>query len=101
MGYNFTIENESGQTVFTVEVLIEDECCIRGNYTFIIRDENGHVHLKQLNPLKYYNNIIFSQIAFRAFSECLNSMALKDNSGTYIGYIQNQLYVFKIAYNKT
>lgn len=46
MGYNFTIENESGQTVFTVEVLIEDECCIRGNYTFIIRDENGHVHLK-------------------------------------------------------
>lgn len=43
MGYNFTIENESGQTVFTVEVLIEDVCFTPGNYTFIIRDENGQV----------------------------------------------------------
>lgn len=72
MGYHFTIENESGQIVFTVEVTKKNVCLTPGIYTFSIRDENGH-------------------LSFIAYSEYLFSVILKDINDRWIGQIQNQL----------
>ncbi len=71
MGYYFTIENESGQIVFSVEVSKKSVIFTPGIYTFLIRGENG--------------------ISFIASCEYLFHVILKDVNDRWIGQIQNQL----------